>query len=146
MKSFTKLFCVHVYNFAVFLHIELTSAVCSLSEGCLCAGEKGSKRKEPSSSAVTDTGAAKKTRKDEGTGAAEECRQTSDFKKTVADVLAEFQPLSFFLTKVSGIDDRFNQTGAVSVKGMHVRSSESGHDLFCGTIGCSFTEIQAVDV
>ncbi|KAK7488420.1 hypothetical protein BaRGS_00020394 [Batillaria attramentaria] len=41
---------------------------------------------------------------------------TSDFEKTVADVFSEFQPLSLFLTKVAGIEDRFNNTGAVSLK------------------------------
>jgi hypothetical protein len=38
--------------------------------------------------------------------------------KTVVDVFTEFQPLSLFLTKVRGIENRFNNTGAVSIKGL----------------------------
>ncbi|XP_076441620.1 tyrosyl-DNA phosphodiesterase 1-like isoform X2 [Babylonia areolata] len=41
---------------------------------------------------------------------------TGNFMKTVADVVSEFQPMSLFLTKVSGIDDKFNSIGAVSMK------------------------------
>lgn len=42
-------------------------------------------------------------------------RSGGDFEKTVAEVYSEFQPLSLFLTKVKGIEDRFNNTGAVSI-------------------------------
>lgn len=41
----------------------------------------------------------------------------SEDDKTVIDTIMEFQPISFFLTKVAGIDDKFNMTGTVSLKG-----------------------------
>lgn len=40
-----------------------------------------------------------------------------DIGKTPLDVFNEFQPVSFFLTKVHDIPSRFNTTGAMSLKG-----------------------------
>ena len=51
----------------------------------------------------------------------QEQQEVDGFDKTVVDVVSEFQPLSFFLTKVSGIDNRFNNTGAVSLKGTYCK-------------------------
>lgn len=43
--------------------------------------------------------------------------KTRKDEKTPLDVYNEFQPLSFFLTKVHGIPSEFNASGAMSLKG-----------------------------
>ncbi|XP_070179716.1 tyrosyl-DNA phosphodiesterase 1-like isoform X1 [Littorina saxatilis] len=83
-------------------------------------GEKNLKRKSsplPETDLKTEE---KKPRTDRGAMKSQhqkrEREKTRGFDKTIVDVFSEFQPLSLFLTKVRGIDDRFNSTGAVSIK------------------------------
>ena len=87
------------------------------------AGETNGKRKNSRQHDKDGHAAKKRLRTDEELQASQsrthkqEQQRVDEFDKTVVDVVSEFQPLSFFLTKVSGIDDRFNNTGAVSLKG-----------------------------
>jgi len=48
------------------------------------------------------------------------CRPTDDSDhKCAAEIIEEAKPLSFLLTKVSGIDyRRYNSSGAVDIKGL----------------------------
>ena len=44
-------------------------------------------------------------------------KKIKDSDKNPLDVFKEFHPYNFFLTKVEGIPDKFNNTGAFSLKG-----------------------------
>ncbi|KAL8615227.1 hypothetical protein ACOMHN_050268 [Nucella lapillus] len=83
-------------------------------------GERKGKRKNAQVLDKEADIAKKKSRAAENGGVGTSANHGGDgdshFTKTVADVVSEFQPLSLFLTKVSGIDSKFNTTGAVSIK------------------------------
>ncbi|XP_005105439.2 tyrosyl-DNA phosphodiesterase 1 isoform X2 [Aplysia californica] len=59
----------------------------------------------------------KRTHKEpQGKSPLPEKKRKKDDEKTPQDVFEEFQPFSLFLTKVKGIPDKFNNTGALSLK------------------------------
>lgn len=58
------------------------------------------------------------------------CRPTTD-PRTPDEVFSEGQPYSFFLTKVHGIADQYNQVLAMDIKG-----SVLGDDVICVNVDC----------
>lgn len=104
------------------LHMVSLLLHCS---SCLCTGKGNGKSSDPHPKERKKETAMKA--ESETNVPAKRPKLCSKDDKTVIDTIMEFQPISFFLTKVAGIDDKFNMTGAVSLKGRFFNDKKRRH-------------------
>jgi len=65
----------------------------------------------------------------------------SKVQRSPVDVFEENQPISFFLTKVAGIEEKFNRSHAMNLKGIFLSLTRNTFDKKVGKNKLRFTHI-----